>query len=146
MASFKYDGYRDYLAGARFPETLADWLMQFRSEDRTAAYAFVKSTLAAENVRRVLLNRIRESYAKNARRDAVTRSSTRRNAAVRSLWRLQQALARRFAARQLPAAHSPSHTNSGARTSTQVAATVIWLCVCCIWWSLRLVSSASIAR
>jgi hypothetical protein len=45
MASFKYDGYRDYLAGARFPETLAGWLMQFKAEDRAAAYAFVKSKL-----------------------------------------------------------------------------------------------------
>ena len=45
MASFKYDGYRDYLAGARFPETLAGWLMQFKAEHRAAAYAFVKSKL-----------------------------------------------------------------------------------------------------
>jgi len=45
MASFKYDGYRDYLAGARFPETLAGWLMQFKAEDRAAAYVFVKSKL-----------------------------------------------------------------------------------------------------
>ncbi|MCK1295339.1 hypothetical protein [Bradyrhizobium sp. 30] len=26
MARFRYDGYRDYLAEARFPETLAGWL------------------------------------------------------------------------------------------------------------------------
>ncbi|MGY4402829.1 phosphoribosyltransferase-like protein [Bradyrhizobium sp. USDA 3315] len=45
MASFKYDGYRDYLAGARFPETLAGWLMQFAAEDRAAAYNFVKTKL-----------------------------------------------------------------------------------------------------
>ncbi len=45
MASFKYDGYRDYLAGARFPETLAGWLMQFSLEHRAAAYTFVKARL-----------------------------------------------------------------------------------------------------
>ena len=45
MAKFKYDDYQDYMAGARFIECLADWLQQFRKEDRESAYAFVRSRL-----------------------------------------------------------------------------------------------------
>lgn len=46
MARAKYDGYQDYLAGARFIESLASWLQQFpdRSE-RTTAYRFVRELL-----------------------------------------------------------------------------------------------------
>jgi hypothetical protein len=45
MSRFKYDGYRDYLAGVRFAESLAGWLNQFEPGDRQAAYDFVKSRL-----------------------------------------------------------------------------------------------------
>lgn len=45
MAKFKYDDYQDYMAGARFIECLADWLQQFKKEDREAAYMFVRSKL-----------------------------------------------------------------------------------------------------
>ena len=45
MSRLKYDGYQDYLAGARFIESLADWVQQFPAEDRTAAYAFVRHCL-----------------------------------------------------------------------------------------------------
>lgn len=45
MARLKYDGYRDFLAGARFIESLAIWLQQFKNEDRKLAYAFVRSSL-----------------------------------------------------------------------------------------------------
>ncbi len=46
MAQMKYDGYQDFLAGARFVESLADWLQQFPSaQERAAAYAFVRKTL-----------------------------------------------------------------------------------------------------
>lgn len=42
----KYDGYRDYLAGIRFAESLAGWLSQFGTvEHRRAAYDFVKTRL-----------------------------------------------------------------------------------------------------
>ena len=43
MARFKYDDYQDYMAGARFIESLADWLQQFKKEDRAVAYSFVRS-------------------------------------------------------------------------------------------------------
>lgn len=45
ISRLKYDGYRDYLAGVRFAESLAGWLNQFRPEHRAAAYAFVKTRL-----------------------------------------------------------------------------------------------------
>lgn len=45
MARFKYDDYQDYMAGARFVECLADWLQQFKMDDREAAYSFVRYKL-----------------------------------------------------------------------------------------------------
>ena len=45
MAKFKYDDYQDFMAGARFVERLADWLQQFKAEDRETAYSFVRSKL-----------------------------------------------------------------------------------------------------
>ncbi len=43
IARLKFDGYRDYLAGVRFAESLAGWLSQFEPSHREAAYAFVKN-------------------------------------------------------------------------------------------------------
>lgn len=45
MSAYKYDGYRDFLAGARFIESLAKWLQQFSKEDRATAYDFIKNQL-----------------------------------------------------------------------------------------------------
>lgn len=45
MSRMKYDGYQDFLAGMRFIESLADWLQQFRQEERMAAYNLVRQTL-----------------------------------------------------------------------------------------------------
>lgn len=45
MAKMKYDGYEDFRAGARFVESLADWLQQFPQADREAAYAFIRRHL-----------------------------------------------------------------------------------------------------
>lgn len=46
MSTYKYDGYRDYLAGVRFIESLATWLQQFsETEERKTAYQFVKKRL-----------------------------------------------------------------------------------------------------
>lgn len=45
MARFKFDGYRDFGAGMRFIERLADWLQQFSPEDRNTAYEFIKQKL-----------------------------------------------------------------------------------------------------
>lgn len=45
MARLKYDGYRDFLAGVRFIESLATWLQQFDSAEREVAYKFVRSRL-----------------------------------------------------------------------------------------------------
>lgn len=45
ISRLKYDGYRDYVAGVRFAESLAGWLSQFRPEHRQAAYDFVKERM-----------------------------------------------------------------------------------------------------
>jgi hypothetical protein len=45
MSRLKYDGYRDYVAGVRFAESLAGWLFQFDAADRASAYLFVKHRL-----------------------------------------------------------------------------------------------------
>lgn len=45
IADAKYDDYREYLAGARFIESLAAWLQQFDRADREAAYRFVRTRL-----------------------------------------------------------------------------------------------------
>jgi hypothetical protein len=43
MSRLKFDGYRDYLAGVRFSESLAGWLSQFDPAHCKAAYGFVKN-------------------------------------------------------------------------------------------------------
>jgi hypothetical protein len=45
MSDFKYDSYSDYVAGARFIESLADWLQQFERKERSSAYQFVRKSL-----------------------------------------------------------------------------------------------------
>jgi hypothetical protein len=45
MAKLKYDGYKDFLAGARFLESLVDWLQQFKAADRETAYDFMRHRL-----------------------------------------------------------------------------------------------------
>ena len=46
ISAFKYDGYQDFVAGARFIERLIVWLSQFKTvEEREIAYNFVKNTL-----------------------------------------------------------------------------------------------------
>ncbi len=45
ISQMKYDGYHDFLAGARFVESLADWLQQFSAADRGVAYKFVRESL-----------------------------------------------------------------------------------------------------
>jgi hypothetical protein len=45
MAKFKYDEYRDFVAGMRFFESLADWLQQFPISEREDAYQFLKKHL-----------------------------------------------------------------------------------------------------
>lgn len=46
MSKMKYDGYQDFRAGARFVESLADWLQQFPTHaERETAYGFVRQHL-----------------------------------------------------------------------------------------------------
>lgn len=45
MSRLKFDGYRDYVAGVRFTESLAGWLTQFKPEHRKDSYDFIKNRL-----------------------------------------------------------------------------------------------------
>ena len=45
MSRLKYDGYQDFPPGARFIESLVDWLQQFKGEDRDTAYDFMRKRL-----------------------------------------------------------------------------------------------------
>lgn len=45
MARIKYDTYRDFVAGVRFIESIADWLQQFEPSERRHAYEFVRDRL-----------------------------------------------------------------------------------------------------
>lgn len=45
MSRLKYDGYQDFLAGARFIESLITWLQQFKQDERETAYHFVRERL-----------------------------------------------------------------------------------------------------
>ncbi|MCI0465052.1 MAG: hypothetical protein L0Z62_49660 [Gemmataceae bacterium] len=45
MSRLKYDGYQDFPPGARFIESLVDWLQQFKPEDRETAYNFLRRRL-----------------------------------------------------------------------------------------------------
>ncbi len=46
MSRFKYDSYRDFVAGVRFLECLITWLTQFdKAHERQAAYDFVRNRL-----------------------------------------------------------------------------------------------------
>jgi hypothetical protein len=49
MSRLKFDGYQDYLAGARFLESLVDWLQQFDPQDRPVAYDFVRNRLVVRH-------------------------------------------------------------------------------------------------
>jgi hypothetical protein len=45
ISRLKYDSYRGYFAGARFVESLLDWLQQFEATEREVAYKFVRERL-----------------------------------------------------------------------------------------------------
>lgn len=45
ISRLKYDSYRGYFAGARFVESLLDWLQQFEAVDRETAYKFARERL-----------------------------------------------------------------------------------------------------
>ena len=45
ISRYRYDGYRGFVAGARFVESLVYWLQQFDQEDRELAYQFVRNKL-----------------------------------------------------------------------------------------------------
>jgi hypothetical protein len=60
MARVKYDDYRDFLAGARFVESLAKWLQQFEPAEREAAYGFVRKQLVYVSITE--MHRLVESF------------------------------------------------------------------------------------
>jgi len=77
MSQMKYDGYQDFLAGARFVESLSDWLQQFSQEDRRTAYEFIRNSLVY--VSTAEMNHLVELFYPET-----------------VVWRLQQEVARRL--------------------------------------------------
>lgn len=76
MSVYKYDGYREYLSGVRFIESLATWLQQFKAVDREVAYKFIKENLiyiGPAEIRRLVekffpetvQNKLKEKVAEN---------------------------------------------------------------------------------
>lgn len=53
MCRAKYDSYRAFQAGIRFVESLADWLQQFKREDRQIAYDYVRQNLVFISVQEI---------------------------------------------------------------------------------------------
>ena len=66
MSDFKYDSYRDFLGGSRFPEALLNWLQQFAPEDRPTAYALLRHRLIFVSFAEIqhLVNRTFPVYAR----------------------------------------------------------------------------------
>jgi hypothetical protein len=77
MSQMKYDGYQDFLAGARVVESLADWLQQFKPNDRLVAYDFIRRSLVY--VSAAEMNHLVELFYPET-----------------VVWRLQQEVARRL--------------------------------------------------
>ncbi|MEZ5319713.1 MAG: hypothetical protein R2752_20095 [Vicinamibacterales bacterium] len=76
MARVKYDEYSDFLAGARFIESLARWLQQFERGERAVAYDFVRNQLvfiSATEMRRL----VESFYPQFVQRYLVTRVARR---------------------------------------------------------------------
>lgn len=78
MSQLKYDGYQDFLAGARFVESLTDWLQQFTADERGVAYDFVRNSLV---------------YMSNAEMNHLVELFYPETV----VWRLQEAVAHRLA-------------------------------------------------
>lgn len=77
MSQMKYDGYHDFLAGARFVESLTDWLQQFTETEREDAYRFVRDSLVYLSTAE--MNHLVELFYPET-----------------VVWRLQEAVARRL--------------------------------------------------
>lgn len=74
IASLKYDGYGDYVAGVRFAESLAGWLAQFDENDRQTAYDFIKHRLiyfSASEVKRLVVE-LQPRFVEPGLRNAVS--------------------------------------------------------------------------
>ncbi len=74
VASLKYDGYGDYVAGVRFAESFAGWLAQFDQGDRQTAYDFIKQRLiyfSASEVKRLVVE-LQPRFVEPGLRNAVS--------------------------------------------------------------------------
>lgn len=89
MARMKYDGYRDFLAGVRFIESLADWLQQFASKEREAAYSFVRSFLVYVGPAE-MQHLVELVYPKNVRRRLVSAIAIRMKIPTYLVWAQSQ--------------------------------------------------------
>ena len=91
MSAYKYDGYRDYIAGARFIENLATWLQQFSSQDRPVAYEFVKEKLiyfSAGEIQRL----VEKFFPEFVQGDLVQRVSERLGIPAYKVWASEKSI------------------------------------------------------
>ena len=94
ISEFKYDSYRDFLAGSRFAEALLNWLQQFDPADRPAAYRLFRERLIF--ISWAELNQlIRRTLPAYAREVIVQRASEKTNVPPYLVW--SQPTARRRA-------------------------------------------------
>jgi hypothetical protein len=77
ISEFKYDGYRDFLAGSRFQESLLNWLQQFDQADRRVAYKFFRERLIFVSWTEInqLVHRTLPAFARKVIAQRVSRKS-----------------------------------------------------------------------
>lgn len=91
MSKYKYDGYRDYLAGARFLESLCKWLLQFEQSDREIAYNFVKDKLiyfSLEEIERL----IEKFFPDYVQKDLISDVSEKKNIKKYQIWSSEESI------------------------------------------------------
>ncbi len=91
MSRFRYDGYEDFRAGARFLERLSVWLQQFKPEDRETAYQFIKNRLVYVGPAEMQLL-VERMYPDVIERRLLRAVSTARDIPSYSVWRDPAAL------------------------------------------------------
>ena len=93
MSAYKYDGYRDYLAGARFIEHLCTWLQQFKKEDRAVAYRFIKEKLiyfSPEEIQRL----VEKFFPEIVQKDLITSVANQLNIKPYQIWSSEKNIAK----------------------------------------------------
>ncbi|KPV54934.1 hypothetical protein SE17_00725 [Kouleothrix aurantiaca] len=85
MSRLKYNRYQDFLAGARFIESLVDWLQQFEHADRATAYEFVRNHLVYVS-HAEMQHLVELAYSETIRPYLTTAVATRLNIPTYRVW------------------------------------------------------------